>query len=132
MIFFTADLHLGHDYIERCGSGLKKIRRETSYLHGYSEEYAPKFRSTPTAFHVIFRNMNYDLHGATTQDNTQVTVQDNRVEMLLHFCQIPRTRDEMQSYIGITNREHFRKSILKPLLESEQLQMTISRRSFLP
>ena len=47
------------DYIERRGSGLKKIRVETSYLHGYTEKYAPEFRSTPTAFHVILKNMNY-------------------------------------------------------------------------
>ena len=117
------------DYIERRGSGLKKIRLETSYLHGYTDEYEPKFRSTNTAFHVIFKNMNYDiqsdLHDATTQDNTQVTMQDNRVLILLDFCENPRTRDEMQMHIGITNREHFRKNILKPLLESGQLKMTI-------
>ena len=48
------------DYIERKGSGFKKMRLETSYLHGYTDEYAPKFESTPTAFHAIFRNMNYN------------------------------------------------------------------------
>jgi ATP-dependent DNA helicase RecG len=31
----------------------------------------------------------------------------------------------MQFHIVITNREYFRKNILKPLLESGQLQMTI-------
>jgi ATP-dependent DNA helicase RecG len=113
------------DYIERRGSGLKKIRDETSYLYGYTEEYAPKFKSTPTSFRVIFQNMNYDVHGATTQDNTQVAVQDNRIVALLDFCEIPRTRDEMQSHISITNREHFRKSILKPLLDTGQLRMTL-------
>ena len=102
---------------------------ETSYLHGYTEEYAPKFQSTATAFNVIFRNMNYNLHGettqVTTQDNMQVAEQDNRVASLIEFCEMPRTRDEMQSYIGIANREHFRKAILKPLLESRRLLMTI-------
>jgi len=117
------------DYIERRGSGLKKIRMETSYLHGYTEEYAPKFRSTATEFHVILKNMNYNLRGATIQDNTQVTMQDNtqdgRTVAILNYCEIPRSRDEIQIHIGITNREYFRKSILKPLLESKQLRMTI-------
>jgi ATP-dependent DNA helicase RecG len=113
------------DYVERRGSGLKKIRNETENLYGYSEEYAPEFCSTPTAFHVILKNMNYDLHGTTTQDTTQVTMQDNRATEILNFCKIPRSRDEIQLHIGITNREHFRKSILKPLLDSKQLRMTI-------
>jgi ATP-dependent DNA helicase RecG len=113
------------DYVERRGSGLRKIRMETSYLYGYTDEYAPEFRSTPTAFHVIIKNMNYDLHGATTQDTRQVTTKDSRIAALLEFCDAPRTRDEMQQYIGIANREHFRKSILKPLLESGRLRMTI-------
>jgi ATP-dependent DNA helicase RecG len=113
------------DYIERRGSGLKKIRMETSFLHGYTDEYEPQFLSTPTAFHVILKNMNYNLHGTTMQDSTQVTMQDKRIVSLINFCVNPRTRDEMQFHIGITNREYFRKNILKPMLESGQLQMTI-------
>ena len=113
------------DYVERRGSGLKKIRTETSHLYGYTEEYAPEFRSTQTAFHVILKNMNYDLHDATTQVTMQVGMQDDRGITILDFCDIPRTRDEIQQLIGISNREYFRKSILKPLLESGQLRMTI-------
>jgi len=61
----------------------------------------------------------------TTQDNAQVTVPDNRVATLLTFCESPSTRDEMQTHIGITNREYFRKNILKPLLDAGQLKMTL-------
>ena len=117
------------DYIERRGSGLKKMQLETSYLHGYTEEYAPEFRSTATEFHVIFKNMNYDLHDAigqdTGQDTGQVTGQDNRVASLIDFCSSPRTRKEMQEFVGIASRDHFKKTFLVPLLESEQLRMTI-------
>jgi len=117
------------DYIERRGSGLKKIRLETSYLHGYTEEYAPKFRSTPTAFHVIFRNMNYNLDGTTNQHTNQVTNQDNfynaRIIALLDYCNVERTREEIQQYLGIINRGYFRESILKPLLNEGKLHMTI-------
>ena len=113
------------DYVERRGSGLKKIQTETENLHGYTEEYAPDFHSTPTAFHVILKNMNYDMHGATTHVTTHVTTQANRMATLISFCETPRSRDEMQLHIGITNREHFRKSILSPLLDSGQLRMTI-------
>ncbi|MDR1603539.1 MAG: putative DNA binding domain-containing protein, partial [Gracilibacteraceae bacterium] len=38
------------DFIERRGSGLKKIREATADLYGYTDEFAPKFKSTQTAF----------------------------------------------------------------------------------
>jgi len=121
------------NYIERRGSGLKKIRTETSYLYGYTDEFAPVFRSTPTAFYVIFKNINYNLPGGKGQVTGQVTGQAilqsagrvNRYEHLLEFCTLPRTRKEMQEFIGIASREYFNKTLLVPLLESGQLKMTI-------
>ena len=113
------------DFIERRGSGFKKILSATADLYGYTEVYAPEFKSTSTAFYVILKNMNYNLHSNAMQDTTQVTTQDKRESDLIEFCVVPRTRDEMQEYIGITNREHFRKMILKPLLNSGQLKMTL-------
>ncbi len=113
------------DYIERRGSGFNKILTETANLYGYTDALAPKFKSTSTAFHVILKNMNYYLHGDTTQVATQDTMQDARTEKLLDFCNEPRTRDEMQQFIRIANREHFRKAILRPLLDSGKLKMTI-------
>jgi ATP-dependent DNA helicase RecG len=113
------------DFIERRGSGLKKIKDETANLYGYTDEFVPEFVSTQSAFHVILKNMNFNLHGDTTQVTTQDTTQDERTEQLLEFCVEPRTRDEMQQFIGIANREHFRKAILKPLLDSGELVMTI-------
>jgi ATP-dependent DNA helicase RecG len=113
------------DYVERRGSGLKKIRNVTENLYGYTVEYVPIFLSTPTAFHVILKNMNYDLHGSTEQVTEQVTEQDNRFNSLIEFCASPRTRKEMQEFIGIASRVHFNYTYLVPLLESEQLRMTI-------
>ena len=69
--------------------------------------------------------MNYDLHVDTTQVTTQDTTQVARTEQLLDYCAEPRTREELQQFIGIANREHFRKAILKPLLASGKLVMTI-------
>ena len=65
---------------------------------------------------------------ASTQDTTQDTVQDttqDREQMLLDYCAVPRSREEIQRHIGIANREYFRQSILKPLLDSGKLKRTI-------
>ena len=117
------------DFVERRGSGLKKIQNETANLHGYTDEFAPAFKSTRTAFHVILKNMNYNLDVATNQVTVQDTIQDNnqdaRIDTLIKFCAVPRTREEMQEHLGITNRGHFRTTILKPLLDAGKLSMTI-------
>ena len=113
------------DYVELRGSGLKKIQTETENLYGYTEAFKPKFRSTSTAFHVVLKNMNYDLHGRTGQVTGQVTGQDNRINSIVEFCILPRTRKEIQEFIGIASREHFNRVFLAPLLESELLRMTI-------
>jgi Fic family protein len=66
---------------------------------------------------------------ATEQDTEQVTEQvggqDMREVRILEFCAEPRTREEIQTFIGISHREHFRAKVLKPLLESGKLKMTI-------
>ena len=49
---------------------------------------------------------------------------DERVKMILEFCSIPRSRDEIMSHIGLVNREYFRKTVLRPLLEAGILVMT--------
>jgi ATP-dependent DNA helicase RecG len=117
------------DYVERRGSGLKKIRLETSYLHGYTEEYAPKFKSTPTSFRVIFMNMNYNMNSASEQVGEQVSEQDDlhkdRMNKVLLFCETAKTRNEIQDFIGISSRRFFAENILKPLLDAGELQMTL-------
>ncbi len=60
----------------------------------------------------------------TTQVNTQDATQD-KTSALIDFFSSARTRTEMQSFCDIANREYFRKSILKPLLESGKIKMTI-------
>jgi predicted HTH transcriptional regulator len=69
-----ADVFGRLDFAERQGSGLKRIREETSLLHGYTEECAPKFVSSATDFHVILRNMN---HQASPTLPSRADVGDN-------------------------------------------------------
>lgn len=62
----------------------------------------------------------------TIQDTTQDSIQvENREATILNYCKVPRTREEIQKYSGIRNRAYFRKYVLKPLLDSNKLSMTI-------
>lgn len=106
-----ADLFHRMKFMERRGSGLKKILSETKKMPGYAVKFDPEFHSTSSSFQVVLKNVNY---------NT-----DKKVEDLILFCTTPKSREEMQLHIGIMNREHFRKAYLKPLLESGRIKMTI-------
>ena len=48
-------------YMERHGSGLRKIVSETEKLPGYIAAYNPEISSTATDFRVILKNVNYQL-----------------------------------------------------------------------
>jgi ATP-dependent DNA helicase RecG len=109
---------------DELGSGFKNIEK---YMHDYSGKDAEIIDDD--IFKVVIPlnelELNQDTMQVTTQDNTQVTTQDERDFALINFCDVPRTREEMQKHTGITHREYFRKNILKPLLESGKLKMTI-------
>ena len=62
---------------------------------------------------------------ATMQVTPQVTPQDKRVQKMLEFCQSPRTREAIQAFIKIKDREYFRKNLLQPLLKQGFLKPTI-------
>lgn len=61
--------------------------------------------------------------GATPQVTPQVGL--SKEENLLLFCAVPRSQTEIIDFLGLSDRKHFRKAYLKPLLESGKLIMTI-------
>ena len=76
-----ADLFHRMKYMERRGSGLRKIVSETEKLPGYSEIYKPEFLSTATDFRVILKNANYQLSQKNLV-NDQVSEQDKSSDIL--------------------------------------------------
>ena len=121
------------EFVERRGSGLKKIRNETADLHGYTEDFAPVFKSTRTAFHVIFKNMNYSSSTSaaevsaevSTEVGAEVKLAQEKLNDLVAFCASPRSRREMQVFCGIKSDEYFRKNIILPMLTNGLLKMMI-------
>ena len=50
---------------------------------------------------------------------------NKRERLILSSCKLPKTRDEIQNYIKIKNREYFRRYILNPLVKSDKLSLTV-------
>ena len=70
-----ADLFHRMKYMERLGSGLRKIDWEIEKLSGYIAAYNPEIFSTATDFRVILKNANYQLSQKNLV-NDQVSEQD--------------------------------------------------------
>ena len=128
-----ADLFHRLKYMERRGSGLKKIFSETEKLPGYTEELRPFFFSTSSDFRVVLKNVNYPSGSHNPQDNLQdnlqVSPQDNRQAALsskiILYCKIPRSKREIAQYCGYRDIGSFTSHYLKPLINSGYLRMTI-------
>lgn len=135
-----ADLFHRMKYMERRGSGIRKILNETANLPGYTDEFKPQFHSTSTSFFVILKNVNYWASASdevstevstevTTEVGTEVGTEVNlgheQLANLLDYCREPRTRKEMQAFCGIKTEKYFREKIVKPMLSKGLLKRTI-------
>lgn len=119
-----ADLFHRMKFMERRGSGLRKIVSETEKLPGYTEELRPEFHSSATDFCVVLKNVNYNVV-EDEQDSEQDGEQDARFDSLVDYCKTERSRDEMMAFQSISSRSYFQRNILKPLLKSGRIKMTI-------
>ena len=128
-----ADLFHRMKYMERRGSGLKKIITETEKLPGYTEQLKPEFFSNASDFRVVLKNVNYIQGNCTPQIKLQVNLQDNPQDNLqvtvfnqiLSFCMLPRSKKEITEFCGYKDTRSFTSHYIKPLLESGQLKMTL-------
>lgn len=123
-----ADLFHRMKFMERRGSGLRKIVSETEKLPGYTEELRPEFHSSATDFRVVLKNVNYNVvedEQDSEQDGEQDGEQDARFDSLVDYCKTERSRDEMMAFQSISSRSYFQRNILKPLLKSGRIKMTI-------
>jgi len=69
--------------------------------------------------------------GQHESQNDQDTIQDTKQDKqssFLKFCMTPRSREEMQQYMGLSNRSHFMREYLTPLLDKEMIEMTLPDR----
>ena len=98
------------------------------YYGQHSGDSSRFMEFTLSALLEVLQKTNADLLAAeqvTEQDDAQVTEQVDRAEKIIEFCAEPKSREGIQLFVGIAHREHFRAKILKPLLDSGKLKMTI-------
>ncbi|SDY98329.1 RNA-binding domain-containing protein [Tindallia californiensis] len=108
-------------WVDELGSGVRNIYKYNRIYSGADPEFieGDVFK---TIIPLTVQATNHD----TNQDTVQDTNQDNEdIKGLLEFCRTPRTREEMQQFMGLNNRGHFRQKILNPLIKGGLLKMTL-------
>ncbi|GAU77714.1 Fic family protein [Fusibacter sp. 3D3] len=108
-------------WVDELGSGVRNIYKYNKIYSGADPEFieGDVFK---TIIPLIVQDTNQDTNQDTVQDNNQ----DNEdIKGLLEFCRTPRTREEMQQFMGLNNRGHFRQKILNPLIKGGLLKMTL-------
>jgi predicted HTH transcriptional regulator len=104
-----ADLFHRMKYMERRGSGLKKIVEETKKLPGYTDDLLPEFYSTESSFAVVLKNMNY---GSRPSDDSfgksfgaNFGLNEAQSSVLRMFAEDPTiTSQAVADVLGVTRR----------------------------
>ena len=104
------------DLVEQLGSGMNRI------LDVYSNDI---YKFSDNFIEVCFYyEKEYD---QVTQQATQQATRhdDNRTDKIMKFCIEPKSREEIQVFLKLKDREYLRKNILNPLIKDEYLKLTI-------
>ena len=100
-------------WVDELGSGVRNIYKYNKIYSGVVPEF-------------IEGDVFKTIIPLTNQDTIQDTVQDNEnIKGLLVFYRTPRTREEIQDFIGLNNSGHFRQKILNPSIKGGLIKMSL-------
>ncbi len=96
-------------WVDELGSGVRNIYKYNRIYSGADPEF-------------IEGDVFKTIIPLTPQDTPQ---DDNRISMILDFCKEPKSRQEIQDMLGMKDREHFRKTLLNPMINGGLLKLTL-------
>lgn len=132
-----ADVMAQLDYMEKRGSGLKRICNETKQLESYKSDRMPVFKSTSSQFLTIIYSMEYE--NRNTMDSLQVETKMglsweqvgtklglswDEVEKLFVTLQKPTSISNLKTLYGWSNTSKFKAKYVTPLIEAQLVCMT--------
>ncbi len=127
----THELHLQDKFLIpffREGLGYRKVKPNTVTLSASLFHLMRAWRVISTTLtdqatgQVTMQATDQATMHATDQATMQATMQ---AEKVLQFCIESRSRNEIQSFLDLKNRDYFRKEILNPLIKEGKLALTI-------
>ena len=111
-------------WVEELGSGVRNIYKYNKIYSGAEPTFIEG-----DVFKTVVPLVSQDTeqaNKATEQVTEQATEHaDEEINRLLEFCKVPRSRSEMQDFLKLKHREHFRSKILDPLIKGGLIKLTI-------
>ena len=94
------------DYMEKRGSGLLRIRKETKALDGYRDDLQPMFKSTPTQFQTtIFASIDPSYVGDNVGDMSEMKLTERQKKILNLIRKSPTiTGRQMSETLSVSQR----------------------------
>jgi ATP-dependent DNA helicase RecG len=122
-----ADVMAQLDYMEKRGSGLKRICNETMALDGYRDELKPVFKSSPSQFITVIYSVEYkdagkDAGKDTGKDAGKDTVTISKPDIyVLKLLKVlgskTLTVKDMMEMLDLKGPDNFRKKYLNPAIK---------------
>lgn len=129
-----ADIFNRLKYMDRRGSGFKKILDSYEFQEHYTEEMKPKFRSSNSEFWLIFKNLNYEAKDvefvlttekADTKRKHLIQNGQDMDKMIIDFCREPKSVMEIMDNFKFKSRTSLKRNYLQKMLAEGTLKMTI-------
>lgn len=129
-----ADIFNRLKYMDRRGSGFKKILDSYEFQEHYTEEMKPEFRSSNSEFWLIFKNLNYEAKDvefvltterADTKRSYLIPNGQDMDKMIIDFCREPKSVMEIMDNFKFKSRTSFKRNFLQKMLAEGTLKMTI-------
>ena len=102
--------------VDELGSGIRNILKYNKIYSGAGAEFIEGD---------VFRTIIYLDVKDTRKVNDPVYDKADMEKKILEFCEMPRSRKEIQEFVGIHSRTHFAETILNPLIKGGLLKLTI-------
>ena len=139
-----ADVMAQLDYMEKRGSGLKRIYNETKALDGYRDELKPMFKSTASQFMTIIYSVDYETNIKDTEIQqiagkkqivTKQSLSSHQVIAKLSLsipdiCELlqkmvtPMSAKDMRKFCGQKDSSYFKTNVIDPLIREKIVAMT--------
>ncbi|RLA84293.1 MAG: hypothetical protein DRG78_01910 [Epsilonproteobacteria bacterium] len=102
-------------YAEELGSGVKNLYKY-SKIYGGSD---PKLEESDIFTTTIL------LENTTPQVTPLATPQADKKSLVLEFCTKEKSIKEIMDYINVSDKKHFRETVLNPLINEKSILLTI-------
>jgi len=132
-----ADVMAQLDYMEKRGSGLKRICDATSELDSYRDDRKPLFKSTAHNFMTTLYSMEYEDKRERKQEQvvTKLSLSSHQVVVklslsipvvvnMLEKMRGPMSAKDMRTFCGQKDSSYFKSNIIDPLIEAGIVCMT--------